>query len=123
MHETTGAAADESVTETVVEAVAEETGRDPFDLPPLYEAVDADALNRLVDRIRGDRGSNLTVSFVVAGCTVEVAGAGEVRVEQRREHRDAALAEATTDKSVGFESPATSGSETVESSASNRPSE
>jgi hypothetical protein len=126
MHETTGIAADESVTETVVEAVAEQTGRDPFDLPPLYEAVDTDALNRLVGGTRADRGSNLTVTFTVAGCRVRVTGTGEVRVERGREDfpsPDAACPEATTDKSVAFESSDIGRSETVESSANNRSAE
>jgi hypothetical protein len=34
-----------TITERVVWAVAAETGRDPLELPPLYEAIDPDALD------------------------------------------------------------------------------
>lgn len=126
MHESTGIAAEKSVTATVVEAVAEETGRDPFELPPLYETVDTDALNRLADRSRADCDSNLTVTFAVAGCTVRVTGSGEVRVEQECESLDgsaAAPAGATTDKSATVESLDAIRSDVVEPSASNSAAE
>lgn len=143
MHETTVTAAEETVTATIVKAVAEETGRDPFELPPLYETVDTDALNQLANQSSADHDSDLTVTFAVAGCMVQVTGAGEVRVTDSEEARgsdsgetgvesecenlDAGPADApaethtdtssgaTTDKAVAFESFDANQSETVES--------
>lgn len=39
---------DQPPTIAFVEAVADATGRDPVEMPPLYEYVDADALNELL---------------------------------------------------------------------------
>lgn len=52
----------------VIEAVAEVTDSDPLDLPPLYEAVDPDALNSLFN---GSETSN-QVRFQYAGFEVVV---------------------------------------------------
>ncbi|MFB6303356.1 MAG: HalOD1 output domain-containing protein [Haloferacaceae archaeon] len=43
---------DESTLAAVVRAVSAVEGVEPTDLPPLYEAVDPDALDRLVQSIR-----------------------------------------------------------------------
>lgn len=65
----------------VVETVAATTGRDPMTLEPLYERVDPDALDALVN----PNGSNLdsqdvTVSFSFADHSVTVHRNGEVVV-------------------------------------------
>jgi hypothetical protein len=107
---------EESAATTVVEAVADETGRAPSDLPTLYDVVDPDALNQLVDRTRLDREPNVTVTFAMAGCRVEVTDTGAVAVEceERREARsDAARTEVPEREAAAVE---TSGA--VESSAS-----
>ncbi|MFB1062412.1 HalOD1 output domain-containing protein [Natrinema sp. H-ect4] len=63
-------------TNAVIEAVAEATDSDPLDLPPLYEAVDPDALNTLFDSSE----TSGQVSFPYAGFEVTVRGS-EVEVE------------------------------------------
>lgn len=55
----------ESVAAAVVAGVAAAVDTDPVELPPLYDAVDADALGRLA-------GAGATVRFRHAGCEVRV---------------------------------------------------
>lgn len=59
-------------------AVAEATDRDPMDLPPLMDTIDADALDAFIDRGSDTVGSKLT--FEYAGCSVTVT-TEEVTVE------------------------------------------
>ena len=66
---------DATASEAVVAAVADRTDADPIDLPPLYEAVDADALDALFADGRPGR-----VSFEYAGYEVTVCGNDEVTV-------------------------------------------
>ena len=62
----------------VVSAVAEASGVDMFELPPLYEAINPDALNELfTSRSEPAVGE---VSFQYAGYDVTVHGSGVVRV-------------------------------------------
>lgn len=62
----------------VVEAVARSAGVDETALPPLYDALDADALDALV----ADAPDGLTrVAFTYAGHRVVVDGDGRVDVE------------------------------------------
>lgn len=70
---------DGSVSTSVVQGVAAVTGDAPTEIEPLYEAVDPDALDRLVASLRGDGGGE--VRFVLDGCevTVEADGAIEFR--------------------------------------------
>lgn len=64
----------------VVEAVAAVSGRDATDLPPLYESVDADALNTLFDPAGVDSDRPMSVSFTYVGYGVRVDRDGvEVR--------------------------------------------
>lgn len=82
----------------VVEAVAAATGYDPYDVPPLYEVVDPDALDDLFSpKHDGTPRRAGRVTFPLAGCNVTVTGHGEVVVRQR----EAA--------SVGSDSSSTSG--------------
>lgn len=62
----------------VVQAVAAATDADPLELPPLQDAVDADALNVLIEHV-----SDGEVSFAYADTFVTVDSAGEVRVGDR----------------------------------------
>lgn len=60
----------------IVETVADVRGTAPSELStPLYEAVDPDALARV---LRSSDGSSLRVRFPYEGCVVTVDGAGNV---------------------------------------------
>lgn len=61
----------------MVETIARREGADPSDLPPLYDAVDTDAL----DRLAGPRGAgtgDVEVTFAYQGYRVTVRGDGRV---------------------------------------------
>lgn len=78
---TLGTTAD-SVTVQIVNAVAEETDRDPNALPSLYDVVDPDALNSLVTRTPNmtREAGDVEVTFEFADCTVTVSSTGGVDV-------------------------------------------
>lgn len=63
--------------ETVVSSVAAYKGVDAGALPPLYDALDPDALDALFSTPGGSPGR---VTFDYAGCTVECASDGSVDV-------------------------------------------
>lgn len=65
--------------QAVLSAVAKAKGSDPLELPPLYNTIDADALNQLFLSEPGS--SAIRVSFHYEGCKVTIKGSGEVRVE------------------------------------------
>jgi len=65
---------------SVVEAVAAVTGTPPASLSPLYDAIDPDALNRLVAPGRGTPSTDSRVSFRFEGCMVTVHGDGRTVV-------------------------------------------
>ncbi len=70
-----------SPTEAVIDAVAAASGIEPRALPPLYEAVDPDALDRLFCRGDAASGSSGTVlSFTANGWNVFVRDDGRIRV-------------------------------------------
>ena len=69
------------ISQTVVLAVAEATGDDPMELPPLYDTIDPDALNKLFgDRIDGAERLGGSFEFSYAGCEVTVRADGTVDV-------------------------------------------
>lgn len=69
------------VSQTVVLAVAEATGDDAMELPPLYDTVDPDALNRLFeDRTDSIERLGGSFEFAYAGCDVTVRADGTVDV-------------------------------------------
>lgn len=70
-----------SISTTVVVATARASETEPNDLPPLFEAVDPDALDA-VFASRGDqpRRRDITVAFPYAGHEVSVSGNGEICV-------------------------------------------
>lgn len=73
-----------NVTEAVVDAVADAEGISPLELdPPLYAAIDPDALAQFVARIDGPTASEVEVSFVYAGYAVTVTGDGDVSVDAK----------------------------------------
>ena len=67
------------VTVQIVSAIAEREGIDPMNLePPLYDAIDPDALTAITD---ADPAVELTLSFNYAGYRVTVIADNEVVVE------------------------------------------
>lgn len=62
--------------ERVIEAVAETTAQDPLELPPMFDTVDADALDKVVRSM--DHG---TVSFEYADYSVTVHSDGTVTLD------------------------------------------
>lgn len=74
---------DESVSQTVVHAVARLTDSEPESLEPLYHTIDSEALNDLFGGNRGtSRQSPDRVTFTYCGCDVVVTAPGEVRVSK-----------------------------------------
>ncbi|NHN41177.1 hypothetical protein G9C85_05940 [Halorubellus sp. JP-L1] len=68
---------DESITETILRAVADAEGSNPVSLkPPLYDVLDPDALEALYD---GDQGP-CSIEFTYCGYDVHVDGVGDVAV-------------------------------------------
>lgn len=67
----------------VVSAVAEVEGTDPVELPPLYEAINPEALNDLF--MSRPVSAVETVSFQYGGYDVVVRGSGEVQVQSTSE--------------------------------------
>lgn len=67
----------DSVTETVVTAVAEADETSPLELQPLAAAIDPDALGTLVRS-----GEDVTVEFAYHGYHVCVSGDGRVTVSE-----------------------------------------
>lgn len=72
----------ESVTEEILTAIADTTGRDPDTLPPLYDVVDPEALNALVNRPPhiGRETAAVEVTFGFAECLVTVSATDGVEV-------------------------------------------
>lgn len=64
--------------EAVVNAVAKAEGRDPLDLSPLYNAIDTDAMDSLLEDSRG-----VDVTFQYEGYTVLVRENAEVILDPR----------------------------------------
>lgn len=66
-------AQNEPISTTVVDAVAEFHGVGPVEVPPLYRAIDPDALNSLFGRspLGGNRFEG-KITFELAECEVEV---------------------------------------------------
>lgn len=70
-------AGDEPVTAAVITAIAEHEEIDPVELePPLFEAIDVDALNELFPH-----GSEGTIQFLYRGHQITVSADGEVTIE------------------------------------------
>ena len=68
----------ESSAHSVVQAVAEATQRDPTQLRPLYEVIDTDALDDLIDggSERVQAPDELRIDFQFEGCQVAVYADG-----------------------------------------------
>lgn len=79
--------ADKRTSTAVVESVAEANGADPCSLDDrLYDHVDPDALDRLLDTGCQEQGAvDVHVSFRMAGCEVTVDNTGTVVVTRTEE--------------------------------------
>jgi len=76
---------DRTPTECIIDAIAAETGVPPTDQRPLYESVDPDALDGLLESAidTPERGPPLTVSFCHEHCEVHITAGGELSVTQQ----------------------------------------
>jgi hypothetical protein len=81
-----------SISERVVETVADVVDTDPMELDPLYDSIDTTSLNRLFesasDDTPRDRGH---VAFPMAGCQVVVYADGTIVVDSDDEQRTVSL--------------------------------
>lgn len=68
----------------IVEAVAAATDRAMTDLPPLYDTVDADALDALLN----GQSSSVTISFQYADTDVTVNGNGSIEIQVDRDPQE-----------------------------------
>lgn len=67
-------------TAAIARAIAEQTGSDPNDGPPLHDFVETDALNVLLTESNGNLDA-ISVSFTYDGYSVYVDGSGRVVVD------------------------------------------
>ena len=74
----------------VVEAVAAATDRDPLDMPVLQDAIDADALDALLDGNNSASLSPVHVEFDYAGVSVVVDSDDGVSIRMGAPDREAA---------------------------------
>lgn len=74
-----------SVAVEIVERIAAREGVDPLELDPnLYEAIEADALDALVQQTDSRRDeTNVRVEFTYCGYAVTVTGTEEVTIEKQ----------------------------------------
>ena len=70
---------DESVSVATVHTVADVTGNDVSMLPPLYESIDPDALDRLFASTGGERRPG-SVEFRYAGYLVTITNSSDLRI-------------------------------------------
>lgn len=69
----------------VMEAMSQLTGQSEIDLPPLYRAVDPDALNTICGDTNSESTYPNTVSFVYTSVHVTVRGDGVVFLDEEVE--------------------------------------
>lgn len=68
------------ITGRVLSTVADEKGVTEEDLPPLYNSIDAEAVEELFNHVDTHTESHLTIQFSYAGCEVTIEEPGEVSV-------------------------------------------
>jgi|AntRauTorcE11898_2_1112593.scaffolds.fasta_scaffold03444_2 hypothetical protein len=76
----------DTATTSVVTAIAALTGLPPTGMDPLYESVDPDALERVLESGSDGscRSSALSVSFSHEGCRVKIRADGQLTVRLQR---------------------------------------
>ena len=88
---------EEETSAAVVSAVADAKGVDPLELDPLYDVIDADALDAIFSPAQGTAPRSAELRFSMAGCEVVVRGTGEVVVSTAAAHGGAESAVASED--------------------------
>ncbi|WP_162524319.1 HalOD1 output domain-containing protein [Halobellus captivus] len=80
---------DESPSNSVIEAVGKLRGTDPTKLPSLYESIDPDAIDDLIDgqAERSLASTDVCVTFQFAGCEVAVYADRRTIVSRPISHR------------------------------------
>lgn len=75
----------ETATWNVIDAISEVTGTPPTELQPLYETIDPDALDQLIESSSENpsRSAETTVSFYHEGCAVTIEAGGQLTVRRR----------------------------------------
>ncbi|WP_049890196.1 HalOD1 output domain-containing protein [Natronorubrum sulfidifaciens] len=68
----------DSISLSVIEALAAETDTDPIELEPLYHVIDPEALDQLFQQ---GTATDAAVTFPYGGHTVEVRGDGTIIVD------------------------------------------
>lgn len=71
------------ITEAVIDALAAANECDPLDLPPLYEAVDPDALELIVREPNAAPTRSCFIGFQLGEWGVIVTGSGEIQVYEQ----------------------------------------
>lgn len=91
---TNGGAEAQRVSTTVITEIAARKNVDPVDLPPLYPAVDLDALDSLFHAADDGEASGVArVTFEVFDCEVVVEGPGHVTVQSATTEAEPGLVE------------------------------
>lgn len=82
----TSAGGESSVSQSVIEAIAEAKGTDPVELtPPLFEVIDPDALDQLFAATPTNERMGGQVVFTHNGHEITVHGDNSVSVKERNE--------------------------------------
>jgi hypothetical protein len=79
---------DLSPAEVVIEALAEATGRDSVELPPLYDFIDPDALDTFCEHRGLETSDNRILSFTVGEWNIFVGDDGRIRVCDATRHTE-----------------------------------
>ncbi|MFT4882853.1 MAG: hypothetical protein ACI8U4_000349 [Natronomonas sp.] len=66
-----------TVSERLIQRVANTTNSNPSELPVLYDHIDPDALDTLIEKM-----SDGEISFTYAGCEVTVESEGTIRLDE-----------------------------------------
>jgi len=75
-----GSESDRSPAGVIVDTLAKAAEVDPLELPPLYEFVDADALNSLFGKHDGTKNADAVLSFRIENWNVFVRADGRIRI-------------------------------------------
>jgi len=68
-----------SLASVILYLVSTATGNDPETMNPLYDAVDPDALESLIQSHEGETGQ---IEFCYCGCEITVTGDGKILVQK-----------------------------------------